>query len=147
MGSLQGTNSCVSQCRVACHQNEGHPSFSPCSCCPTGHLTSLNVMGLLVSISQRLAPLDYRVYNADPKAFNPLENIPLPEQWALDGRSCLFLWGIWVLQEPVIVLEINTNSISHVLGSSCCKQQFLHFGEVETLETQPLCVCVSLCVY
>lgn len=85
-------------------------------------------MGLLVFISQQFAPVSYRVHATDPEAFNPLHNIPLPEQWALDGRSSLFFWEMWVLQDPVIVLEINTNSISHVLASSCCKQQFLYFG-------------------
>lgn len=97
-------------------------------------------MGLLVSISQQLASVDYRVYITDPKAFNPLEDIPLPEQWALDGKSCLFVWGIWVLQDPVIVLEINTNSVSHVLASSCCKQQFLHYGEVKRRKQGGVCV-------
>lgn len=45
-----------------------------------GNLTSLNVMGLLVSISQQFAPVNYRLYTTDPWAFNPLLNILLPEQ-------------------------------------------------------------------
>lgn len=45
-----------------------------------GNLTSLNVMGLLMFISQQFAPVNYRLYTTDPQAFNPLLNILLPEQ-------------------------------------------------------------------
>lgn len=85
-------------------------------------------MGLLVSISRQFAPLHYRLQTRDLEAFNPLHSIPLPERWALDGGGSLFFWEKWVLQDPVIVLVVNTNSISHVLASYCCKQQFFCFG-------------------
>lgn len=37
-----------------------------------------------------------------------------------------------VLQEPVMLLEINPNSISNALASSCCKQHFLCLAWVKT---------------
>lgn len=54
--------------------------------CHRGVLTPLNVTGLLVSISQQLSLIDSTVYSTHPEVFNPLENIPLPEQWVLDGK-------------------------------------------------------------
>lgn len=119
-------------------------------------------MGLLVSISGQSAPLHYRLGTADLQAFNPLHRILLAPTSgeASDGwrwkrgrgwEGFLFFREKWVLQELVIVLVVNTNSISRVSASSCCKQQVFSSAWVQRrgggiTSSKQLRVCVPVCV-